>query len=54
MRQFTACAEAVDCRRADAEAPCDLAYAEQIFLDPNWTQSFVFLRCGMGDSGIRL
>lgn len=54
VRQFAARAEAVDRRGAHAEAARDLADAEQIFLDPSWTQRFVFLRCGMGNSGIRL
>ena len=52
--EFAACAQAVDGRSADAEAARDITHAEQIFLDPSWTQRFVFLRCGMGDSGIGL
>jgi hypothetical protein len=51
---FVASAQAVDRRGTDAEAARDLGYAEQIFLDPSWTQRFVFGRCALGDSWIGL
>lgn len=46
--------KAVNRRRAHPKAARGLGHAEQIFLDPSWTQRFVFLRCGMGDSGTGL
>jgi len=54
VHEFAAFAEVVDRRCANAKATRDLTDAEQIFLDPSWTQRFAFLRCGMGDSRIRL
>lgn len=54
VSQFAPSAKRVDGRRAHAQSTGDRRYGEQGALDPNWTRSFVLLRCGMGDSGIWL
>ena len=54
VREFCSLAEAIDGRRAYTEQARHRGHREQAVLDPSWTQRFVFLRCGMGDSWIRL
>lgn len=50
VREISACEEAVDCCGADAEAARDLGHAEQVLLDPCWTQRFVFGGCVLSRS----
>ena len=53
VRQLSSGAQAVDCRAAKPELSGDFWDREQGVLDPSWTRRFVFLQCGMGDSGIQ-
>jgi len=50
VRELSVGAERVNGRHAHPELPRGSSDREQNILDPSWTQRFVFLRCGMGDS----
>ena len=50
--QVSTGAERVNGRGAHPELSRGRSDREKNILDPSWTQRFVFLRCGMGDSWI--
>jgi hypothetical protein len=51
VRQLSLGAERVNGRSAHSEVLRGSCDGEQNILDPSWTPKFVFLRCGLGDSG---
>jgi hypothetical protein len=53
MRKLSTFTELVDGGAAYAELARYRRHREHSVLDPIWTRRFVFLHCGMGDSGIR-